>query len=1528
MERGRGNSRARGSRGASSSRGRGRGASNSSGKLRILYDISTGPNSPLVRGRGRQQRGQSIERSSTVQNYGAKGQRIFRDIQGRVIRGGLASGRALRHNDFDSGSDAVSGFLSQVDDDLLNKTHTETSRATPQPTATLEEQRLENAVKRERQEERRQGTTTRGARGSSRGAFSNKSVRFSSPPAQPNPSDMENLLPAAAVNPFSSPSTASPFGSSKTNTTTPFNPFSAPANPFSSPPLSSTTSLARNPFGGSSIIPAPISSSPFGATSPVVGTQISSVFGAPTGLKPAIKSSPFGSPSAAAGTQALSVFGASTGINPAVNANPFGGPSSSSSSASAFGALPGSAPLTNSPSHNPSGISAQPKPALGNRGTVNHSTENRLSQKSSITFKQTTKSTKANTQNKPAQLATVNGISTTLIPADINLEKSKLAVEIEQLLSQKGIIAPTWPTSNPGDPRQKAAVEAFWHTTKAYRAKVRTCLMRNGYLDDPDKPKKLSEAIDFKGTCEEMCPEFEKITRIMEHDVQGPEKELQADGQTYWPSLPKMIKALARSAAGQDAPLPEDVRSPAALRRTLDYLVDSVLGENNLETVHGFLWNRTRAIRRDFVFQQSSMSSQELVDQVYCLEIITRFHVIALHQMSVEGNIVEDFSEQQEVEQLGKALLSLIHAYEDCQVQGISCDNEGEFRAYYVLFNSQNTGILEAVQDWGYQIWGESDDIRTAVSLVETLQNIWDTTGPLRPHSSTSIAQNAFRRFFVILEDTKVSYTMACFAEIHFNTVRKAALKTILAGYRKQRDQTKDWTLSKLNDYLFFDDEDDIIPFGEAYGLNFEVYDGDDCLSFESDDSMMDPFPKLKQSHSKRVVERKRGNYTLPHAIHQTVYEDPSQVLDEEDSMFVPLPKSHQDTPKSTSRVKFADPLEEKPAENSPFSWHTATSSTIAGPVASSSANEAQDLQTHSTPSPFIPATPAAGRSFPQQPATSASIFIPSTQPQTENSVTTGSGIFSFLGQGNRATSNEFKPEPVSLFALKQSDTETKNTNTPTATPSLFKSPGIINSATEGIEQKNTWQPPISSIVGSLSNATSTAASPFPLPGQNSDNPALKAQEITAHSLPTTVSETSSSSPFNSQAQTQPKSFPTNTTTRLDPLKQEPKASQSKKVAAIVPPSKPLGSFPEWVMLCQRGLVDQFTEFTVETLLTEAVHQYLAEERERNDKIDRDAADEFRRRSLATKYSDQWRKNAHLLWLRRKGKEARELRRQMATESHRKSIAAMSHNIVEDFKVSQRATQLKETAGKSLSERHKLDDVHSPNEKKQKVVHRLRKSTNGEDSPKTPRKKQLTDSTSPKPSNHRRIQSEDVRRSIMRDGLTLPGGSFITRSPKWSPEAEDNRRRQISGVKTDYFRLKARGIYTLPDGTPLAKTAAVHLMNHKRSFDSISNYTTPDVEDDSLVKARIPSIVLAKLKATPRQQPVVHKGEDVEAIKARAREIMARDKEKRESKKKRLLDDSEEELFAKAKRIREQMDEGAEWYRAEIDKSHSRSSSR
>jgi nuclear mRNA export protein SAC3 len=1078
------------------------------------------------------------------------------------------------------------------------------------------------------------------------------------------------------------------------------------------------------------------------------------------------------------------------------------------------------------------------------------------------------------------------------------------------------------------------AMIKLYNDYKSYRDKVRASLIRAGLLDDPDKPKKLSEALEFKGTCEDMCPEFERASRIMDGRIDkneegGPEN---------------MVKALARSAAGQDAPLPSDIRTTGAMRRTVDHLFHDILGNSELESVHGFVWDRTRAIRRDFVFH-SSMSSAELVDQVYCLEHITRFHVTALHQMSKLNLSADKFSEQQELEQLGKTLLSLIHTYEDCKAQRVACENEAEFRAYYVLFNSHDPGILDTVQTWGYKFWKESEDIKIAIELVEALQNTWELHGPLKPHSATNIAQNGFSRFFTIIEDRKISYTLACFAEIFFNDIRKSVLKTILGSYRKQRDQTKDWTVSKLNTYLRFDTEEEVAPFLEAHGLRTDEIDGEEYLSFEVTE-ISDPWPKLKQTHSEDIVERKRGNYSLPEVIDGTVFDEsvPEEGADEEEDegLFVkddsvpsqslpePVeePEEAQQARKDSEVVSNSTPNQQAPVEGnaprslfdrigsrSPATFNNGFSNLEPSVSSSSSQPTPAKAETSSvfgvkpTDKVSTASTAAATSSFfaPQAAKPAQSIF---SQPLKETAAPATPPIFSFSPQPSMRTSAESAPQGSFSFssppAILGTTQETKTTFFPSQQSSKALSPTIPAND----EPAKHRQP--SSPFGHLS------------PPANKDQPKTPFGNL---SRPATFSSTSTTPPSvpkanESLSQHTLQSTPTFVSRKLPPTPtveveesaaSKPKALFSAKAQAPVDRSKGFDALSQWMTLGEDGLIDQFTAFNVEQILRRTMQSYMEQEAARAaqeaDNQARMEADRFRYRSLATKYGYRWRELAHRLWMKRRGREARQVRREMA-ESMRASKSAQSANIVEDFKASVASTsnRRRESLESLLNATGVLNGVHDPEKEARAIV----RSERAESSNKRQRSEHSSTSLASSINRHKRGKSDNpLRRSILSDPSYLNGDSRIHLMSNYG--AQEEGRRQLSGVRTDYFRLKARGITTLADGTPLASSVAKNIIHQKRSFDGIRKSSTPHSTKQQLVARSVP----AKFATDAEEQVNGNDREDLEALKIKAKAFVSEEKKARQ---KRAFMDDEEELFERAKRIREQMDEGAKWYRKEIER--------
>lgn len=54
---------------------------------------------------------------------------------------------------------------------------------------------------------------------------------------------------------------------------------------------------------------------------------------------------------------------------------------------------------------------------------------------------------------------------------------------------------------------------------KHSREQERKDAIAQGLLADPEKPRALSDAITPIGTCQDMCPEFERVQRVVQKDV-------------------------------------------------------------------------------------------------------------------------------------------------------------------------------------------------------------------------------------------------------------------------------------------------------------------------------------------------------------------------------------------------------------------------------------------------------------------------------------------------------------------------------------------------------------------------------------------------------------------------------------------------------------------------------------------------------------------------------------------------------------------------------------------------------------------------------------------------------------------------------------------------------------------------------------------------------------------------------------------------------------------------------------------------
>jgi len=293
-----------------------------------------------------------------------------------------------------------------------------------------------------------------------------------------------------------------------------------------------------------------------------------------------------------------------------------------------------------------------------------------------------------------------------------------------------------------------------------------------------------------------------------------------------------MVKKFRRSAAGYEEQLPSDIRPPLVLRKTLDYLINDVVGgPEPLATVHGFVWDRTRSIRNDFSIQQVTKIDDVKI-AIDCFERIVRFHILSLHQLSRPGEHGGEFNAHQERTQLNNALLSLHHYYEDNQ-NTFTSPNEAEFRAYAIIFEIQDLrpDVEDRVQNLPKHIL-KDPRVRTAWRLYAAAANTTDQQGPLQPQTRFMTAQANTGGFWSMVESNSVSYLMACMTEIYFNHVRRTRLKAIWKAYKGKRAgptrEGDNWILWDLRTALGFDDEEQTRTFCEQQGFTITMPENED----------------------------------------------------------------------------------------------------------------------------------------------------------------------------------------------------------------------------------------------------------------------------------------------------------------------------------------------------------------------------------------------------------------------------------------------------------------------------------------------------------------------------------------------------------------------------------------------------------------------------------------------------------------------------------------------------------------------------
>lgn len=198
----------------------------------------------------------------------------------------------------------------------------------------------------------------------------------------------------------------------------------------------------------------------------------------------------------------------------------------------------------------------------------------------------------------------------------------------------------------------------------------------------PIKEINVDEIKPMEGTCQDMCPEKERLLRI--HGNMVSQFECKLIDTKLEPDIEIMVKQYARSSADQANALSHELRPTPVLLKTMNYMLRNIIYpiesniEQDLASWYDFCWDRLRAIRKDIV--QQNLQNSEVIT---ILEQIGRFHIACYDLMLGYPG----FDIKLNTENLNNCIQMLMPMYRDLDHQ---CLNEPEFVSYELLMHLGN----------------------------------------------------------------------------------------------------------------------------------------------------------------------------------------------------------------------------------------------------------------------------------------------------------------------------------------------------------------------------------------------------------------------------------------------------------------------------------------------------------------------------------------------------------------------------------------------------------------------------------------------------------------------------------------------------------------------------------------------------------------------------------------------------------------------------------------------------------------------
>ncbi|PSN70946.1 hypothetical protein BS50DRAFT_270160 [Corynespora cassiicola Philippines] len=396
-------------------------------------------------------------------------------------------------------------------------------------------------------------------------------------------------------------------------------------------------------------------------------------------------------------------------------------------------------------------------------------------------------------------------------------------------------------------------------------------MLRDRYVQEglmnPEGQIQLDNAVQIKGICEDMCPEYERVSRIAENHLRASEytpETAHGERGTRIADESRMVKRFKRSAAGDETELISDIRTPSACKKSMEYLARLLDAPDGLRFHQPMVWDSTRAVRRDLTTQNID-GPRETSLFLECFEMCVRIHLVCHHALAnnflAQKEAGTRYESHMEKEQMLNALTSLKQRYSDIRGTNLAhcATYEPEILAYRIILAVylQETSIESEIAFLGNLM--NNQRVQTALSIYRTGKTFFNRQD--RPASFPAAQQN-WESWWSQIKSFKVSYLMACAAELAFDVIRENVLKTIARSFRQGSKTMVDaWTLPKLAQALGTDNEQQTRACCEHF--QYTIRNNDEGVPFLD---LSEPVPKEAVPYSMDVdmtsgiVEAKRGD--------------------------------------------------------------------------------------------------------------------------------------------------------------------------------------------------------------------------------------------------------------------------------------------------------------------------------------------------------------------------------------------------------------------------------------------------------------------------------------------------------------------------------------------------------------------------------------------------------------------------------------------------------------------------------------------